>query len=112
MIVFACPLAFWLLVLPFMIYFLTPAVKGMQGDALRIPFIADLKRIAVNAGGIWSASASDDRLSKKFWVLYFIWVCLVLALARPQIVGEPIRLKNENRDIMLVIDISDRKSVV
>ena len=31
---------------------------------------------------------------------------LVIAAARPQLVGEPYRLKAENRDIMLVIDIS------
>lgn len=106
MIVFAYPLAFLLIFLPFVVYFLTPAVKGMHGDALKVPFIADLKRIAISSGSIWQNSSQDTKISKNFWMLYILWWLLVLAVARPQIVGEPIRLKNEGRDIMLVLDIS------
>ena len=106
MIVFAYPIAFLLLVLPFLIYYLTPAVKGMHGEALRVPFISALKRISISAGGIWNSPSSDKKLSKRFWVLYIVWFLLTLACARPQMVGEPIRLKNEARDIMLVLDIS------
>ena len=106
MIVFAYPIALLLLIIPFLIYFLTPAVKGMHGEALKVPFIADLKRIAISAGGLWKSPSSDSKLSKNFWLLYFIWLLLIIACARPQLVGEPIRLKNEARDIMLVLDIS------
>lgn len=106
MIIFAYPLAFALLLLPFLIYFLTPAVKGMHGEALKVPFIADLKRISIIAGGVWRSADSDSKLSKRFWFLYVVWFLLTLACARPQMVGEPIRLKNEARDIMLVLDIS------
>lgn len=106
MIIFAYPLAFALLLLPFLIYFLTPAVKGMHGEALKVPFIADLKRISIIAGGVWRSADSDSKLSKRFWFLYVVWFLLTLACTRPQMVGEPIRLKNEARDIMLVLDIS------
>ena len=106
MIVFAYPLAFVLLLLPFVIYFLTPAVKGMHGDALRVPFISDLKRISISTGSIWNGAKSDAKLSSKFWGLYALWCLLIIACARPQLLGEPIRLKNEARDIMLVLDIS------
>lgn len=106
MIVCAYPIAFFLLLLPFFIYFLTPALKGMQGEALKVPFIDDLKRISVISGGIWNSTNSDNKLSKRFFVLYIIWFLLTLACARPQVVGEPVRLKNEARDIMLVLDIS------
>ena len=106
MIVFAYPLAFLLLIVPFAVYFLTPAVKGMHGDALRVPFIADLKRISVSAGSIWANTKSDAKLSSRFWGLYIVWLLLTMACARPQLLGEPIRLKNEARDIMLVLDIS------
>ncbi len=106
MIVFAYPLAFLLLVIPFIIYLLTPAVKGMHGEALKAPFIDDLKRISISAGSIWNASASESKLSKRFWFLYLVWLFLTIACARPQLLGEPIRLKNEARDIMLVLDIS------
>ena len=106
MIVFAYPLAFLLLLLPFFVYFLTPEVKGMQGDALKVPFIADLKRINISAGNIWQHQVDDAKISKKFWMLYVLWFLLVLASARPQLMGEPTRLKNEGRDIMLVLDSS------
>jgi Ca-activated chloride channel family protein len=39
-------------------------------------------------------------------MLYALWLLLVIAGAKPQYIGEPIRLKNEGRDIMLVLDIS------
>ena len=106
MIVFAYPLAFLLLILPFVIYFLTPAVKGMHGDAIKVPFIADLKRIAISSGNIWHNVSDENKLSRKFWMLYALWFLLVVACAKPQYTGEPIRLKNEGRDIMLVLDIS------
>ena len=106
MIVFAYPLAFLLLILPFVIYFLTPAVKGMHGAALKVPFIADLKRIAISSGNIWHNVSDENKLSRKFWMLYALWFLLVVACAKPQYTGEPIRLKNEGRDIMLVLDIS------
>lgn len=52
-------------------------------------------------------SASDEKhFSKFFWMLMIVWVLLVTAAARPQWVGEPIRIKNESRDILMVLDIS------
>ena len=106
MIVFAYPLAFMLLLLPFVFYLLMPRIKGIYGDALKFPFITDLKRISVASGGIWSQNSDNLVFSKKFWFMYAIWCLLCLSAARPQIVGEPIRLKNESRNIMLVLDIS------
>lgn len=106
MITFAYPSLFALLGLPFVFYWLMPAVKGLHGDAVKVPFIADLKRISVAAGGIWNSTAAEGRISKKFWPVYLVWVLLCVAAARPQFVGEPLRLQNESRDIMLVLDIS------
>ena len=54
----------------------------------------------------FSALGSRAWLSVKYLYLFSLWVLLVIAAARPQLVGEPYRLKAENRDIMLVIDIS------
>ena len=105
---FAFPYAFLLILLPFIWRFLWPAAKGLHGDALKIPFIKDLEKISIKSGALWQMGASTEgyRLSKLFWWLFVIWVLLVIAVARPQWVGEPIRLKNESRDIMLVLDIS------
>lgn len=106
MIVFAYPLIFALLLLPFIFYALMPAVKGLHGDALKVPFLVDLKRISVVSQGLWHTSTGAEPPTKRFWFLYLIWGLLCLAAARPQIIGEPIRLRAESRDIMLVLDIS------
>ena len=61
MIQFACPAAFLLLVLPFIIRVLLPAVKGLHGDALRVPFLKDLQKISKEAGeaGLGFAGIAD-----------------------------------------------------
>ncbi len=106
---FAYPYAFLLLLLPFIVRAILPGVKGLHGDALKVPFIADLERISIKSGSLWSmGSANNDKaFSKFFWILYAVWFLLAMAAARPQWVGEPVRLKNESRDILLVLDISN-----
>lgn len=42
MILFACPLMFLLLPLPFLVRRFLPPVKGLHGDALRVPFCGTL----------------------------------------------------------------------
>lgn len=105
----AYPYALLLLLLPFVWRAILPVVKGLHGDALRVPFIKDIERVAIKSGGLWSmGSAGDNRkFSKLFWLLYVIWALLTIAIARPQWVGEPIRLKNNSRDILLIMDISN-----
>ena len=104
---FAYPLAFLLLLLPFVWRFFVPPVKGLHGDALRIPFIGDLEKIAIKSGYLWKTSGAEEenKYSRNF-LLFVVWGLLVMAIARPQWLGEPVRLKEESRDIMLVLDIS------
>lgn len=54
---FAYPWAFVLLLLPFAVRFALPAVKGLHGDALKIPFLKDLEKYPLNpaAYGRWEA---------------------------------------------------------
>lgn len=105
---FALLYAFALLALPFIWRLIMPAVKGLHGDALKIPFIGDLEKISIKSGALWriGSAAAGSGFGRFFWFLYLIWFLLVTAAARPQFVGEPIRLNNESRDIMLVLDIS------
>ena len=42
---FEYPEMFWLLILPFFFYIILPKVKGLHGDAIRVPFIDDIKNI-------------------------------------------------------------------
>lgn len=104
---FLYPQMFWLSFLPFLIFFLFPKIRGLHGDAIRVPFLADIKQIKKTAESLrLSVVGESVLLSLKFLYVFILWMLLVIAAARPQFVGEPYRLKAENRDIVLVIDIS------
>ena len=107
MIIFACPYMFLLLFLPLLVHYLLPVLKGMHGDALRVPFLKEISAINLRSGKLWQTSgkgASHININKVMaWAIYIL---LVTAIARPQVLGEPIRIKNEGRDILLVMDIS------
>lgn len=104
---FAYPYMFALLLLPLIIYILLPAVKGIHGEALRITFLRDLSNIRAKSGNLWQSSQGIS--SHDYWaklILILMYICLVTAVARPRWAGEPVRVKNEGRDILLVLDIS------
>lgn len=104
---FACPEAFFLLILPLLVYYILPPVKRMYGEALRIPFITDLQMIKEKAGGKNGLFKADSLSSLRLLILTAVWCLLTVALARPQQVGNPLPVQNESRDILLVIDISN-----
>lgn len=104
---FEYPEMFWLLILPLFFYIILPKVKGLHGDAIRMPFIDDIKNIKASVKNKYYSTIGKSVLfSIKFVYLFILWILLVIASARPQYVGEPFRLKTDNRDIMMVIDIS------
>lgn len=106
---FANPQAAWLLLLPLVVYFMFPAIKKTYGDALKVPFLADIKQIqSVSGKGISFKPAVFSAI--KIFLLALVWGLMVLALCRPQWVGKPIPVKNEGREILLVVDISNSMS--
>lgn len=106
---FANPQAAWLLLLPLVVYFMFPAIKKTYGDALKVPFLTDIKQIqSVSGKGISFKPAVFSAI--KIFLLALVWVLMVLALCRPQWVGKPIPVKNEGREILLVVDISNSMS--
>ena len=107
MIRFFYPEMFWLLLLPFFVFLLFPKVQGLHGSALKTPFLEDLKNIKIKAENQHMTILSSKIIfSLKFVYFLCLWALLVCAAARPQFAGEPHHLKSENRDIMLVVDIS------
>ena len=105
---FEYPEMFWLLALPLIFYIFLPRITGLHGEAISAPFINDIKNIKsiVKKGHYYQKVKSKAVFSLKFLYLFILWALLVVASARPVYIGEPHRLKAENRDIMLVIDIS------
>ena len=107
MIIFAYPWMFVAVLLPFAVYFLWPAAKKMYGDALRVPFTADIAEIKNNSGGMADLFGGYAQSSKLRLILAaLMWLCVMIALCRPQWVGEPHQVQNRGRNIMLVVDIS------
>jgi Ca-activated chloride channel family protein len=93
------PWAFALLPLPFLLRLLLPRAKNTNDAALRVPQLSDFK---LGENKIYGSTTSRWPL-----LLYSLaWVCLVIALARPQWTGDAVELPVSGRDLMLAIDIS------
>ena len=107
MIHFALPYAVFLLLLPMALRYLLPAVKGLHGDALKVPFLEDLKKISLKSGSLWQQSSQNSHNTTALFWLYLLYVLLVLSAMRPQLLGEPLPLRSQSRDIMMITDISN-----
>lgn len=107
MIGFAHPDLFLLLLLPLLVAYFLPPVRGLHGDALRVTFIKDLAAVAGKAG-VFAHTGKFTETSRRSLkiLLWLIYAMLVAAVARPQWVGEPVRVRSEGRDILMVMDIS------
>jgi Ca-activated chloride channel homolog len=91
----------WLLLalpLPLLAYRWLPP-RAQQQAALLVPFFERVQ--SLSQPGL---SGVNPRWSQLLALL--LWVCLALAAARPQWVGEPVMLPNTGRDLLLAVDIS------
>ena len=91
--------AFLLLPLPLLIYYILPPVSSSQQAALRVPFIEDF-------GLAHTSARHTGKQSPGFWLAFFTWCVLVVAMARPQWLGDAIELPVSGRDLMLAVDLS------
>lgn len=81
-----------LLPLPLVIYYLVPAVK--QNSPIYLAYIPDTRHSAT----------PNNWLAKTLAAA--VWVCLLVAMARPVWYGEPVTTQPKHRDLMLVLDLS------
>ena len=99
MITLLWPWALAVLPLPFLFRILLPRAKQSTDAALKVPYLSDFE---LGAGNSFSAQKSRWPL-----LLYSLaWVCLVIAVARPQWTGDSIEIPVSGRDLMIAIDIS------
>ncbi|MEQ8262805.1 VWA domain-containing protein [Pseudohaliea sp.] len=103
MLELAQPWALLCLPLPLLVLLLVPP-KRNRVAALRIPFFEQVVRVAGATAGEGSVILRRNRWQLLLAVL--CWLLLVLALARPERIGEPITRTEAARDIMLAIDLS------
>ncbi len=88
-----------LLPLPWVIRWVIPKVKPMQDSALRVPAIEDFSC----ASGI---SVRRSMIYVPLILAMLAWLLAVLALARPQWLGDPVASPTTGRDLMLAVDLS------
>lgn len=103
MIEWVSPWAFLLLPAPLLVFWLAPPHRERM-TGVRVPFF---RRIADAVG---EAPRPGSVVLRRRWLetclAVLVWTALVVALARPERVGEPVELTKAARDVVLAIDIS------
>src|SRR5215470_10640753 len=103
MVEFAWPWAFLLLPLPLLVWWLIPPYRDQQ-TSVHVPFF---NRLAEATGQTPQPGAVVlRRRAVQMLVAMVIWILIVVALARPQQVGEPVTHEISARDLILAVDIS------
>lgn len=95
--------ALLLLPLPGLIYWLSPEFRD-SGDALRAPFFQRLVRLTgarPTSGAVVQLKSWPQKL-----LILLTWVLVVLALARPVWLDEPVTREISARDMLLLVDLS------
>ena len=103
MLQFDYPLAFLLLPLPLLVYWLSGAYRD-RGQALRVPFFQRLVELTGQQPRAGAVVIRKTLLQRA--VLALSWLLVVLALARPEWAGEPIVQEIAARDLLLIVDLS------
>ncbi len=98
----AMPWAFLLLPLPLLMRQLAPYREAQS--AVRVPFFERLLE-ASQARRERGAMIPDRHRSQRILVV-LMWLALVVAVAKPQWVGDPVELQKAGRDLMIAVDLS------
>lgn len=103
MIDLSFPWALLLLPAPLVLWWVAPPRREAV-SAIRVPFFDALAQAANETPRTGATIIRRNVL--QMLVATVVWLCLVLALARPEWVGDPIESNDAARDIMLAVDIS------
>ena len=103
MIEFAYPWLFFMLPLPLLAYFLLPVYKERK-SSVKVPFFRRLVELTGEKPSR-GAVVLERMLFQKAW-LVLSWGLIVMAMAKPQYVGEPIVIEKSGRDLMIGVDLS------
>lgn len=94
---------FLVLPLPLLVWWLAPAYRERR-LAVRVPFLELLSRISGRQPGPGAAVAARRGLQKA--MLTIVWLALVVALARPVWMDEPLIRELPMRDMLVALDLS------
>ena len=95
MFLFHWPILFLVLPLPWLLRGLLPPARRGSDGCLFLPFAESL-------------DTATQRLmpQRNWWLLLLLWLLLVGAAARPQWLGEPLRIVESGRSLILAVDVS------
>lgn len=85
----------WLLLLLPLPLFIKQTKTSNVGGHLQIPGIATATTVM--------HTRKNKQSRKRYWLM---WTFLLIAIARPQWLGEPIELPSKGRDLMMAVDLS------
>ncbi len=103
MLEFAYPFLLLLIVLPLLVIGFLPPYR-QRVSAIRVPFFDSVTRAA--GANVGEGSVVRSRSSIQTILLWIAWSLIVIGLAKPQWLGEPIVRQEAARDIMLAVDLS------
>ena len=103
MLTFAHPWLALLLPLPLLVRWLLPAHNERKA-AVRVPFLQRLSSLVGLQPG--SGVAVARRPFSQWLVLGLVWLLVVVAITRPQWLGEPIIKELPMRDMLVAVDLS------
>jgi Ca-activated chloride channel family protein len=108
MLEFAYPWAFALALLPIVVFWFAPIYKEKK-HSMQVPYFSRL--VAVTGERPQSGAVMINRKNIQRLLVFIGWLCLVTAMAKPEIVGQPIVQKKSARDLMVAVDLSGSMSV-
>lgn len=108
MIEFAAPVFFILLPLPLLIVWFAPAYKERK-PSVKVPYFARLVDVTGEKPESGAVLLTRNNIQRLFIV--FAWVCLVTAMAKPEIIGPAVEQQKSARDLMVAVDLSGSMSV-
>jgi Ca-activated chloride channel homolog len=98
----AHPWALALLPLPLLMWLL-PAYRESR-DSVRVPFFDKLVELSEQRPDSGATILRRDRAQR--FLVSFMWLCLVLAAAKPEWLGTPVEQQKSGRDLMIAVDLS------
>jgi len=108
MIEFVYPWAFVLILLPVFVVLFAPAYKERK-SSIKVPYFARL--VDVTGEKPQSGAVLLNRNNLQRLLIGFSWLCVVTAIAKPEMIGAPINQEKSARDLMIAVDLSGSMSV-
>lgn len=97
------PWVLLLLPLPILVNYLLPAYRKRKA-AIKVPFFTRL--VELSGAEPSHGAVVSQRIFYRLLTMMLIWFCIIIALAKPQYLGDPVTQEHSARDLMIAVDLS------